>query len=69
MRRFKTVEQSKLIFSNEPASSTLAKPFLKWAGGKGQLINVFRDFYPAELKKGQINTYYEPFIGGGAVFF
>jgi DNA adenine methylase len=46
-----------------------AKPFLKWAGGKGQLINVFRDFYPAELKNGQIKNYYEPFIGGGAAFF
>ena len=69
MKRFKTVEQSKLIFSNEPATCTLAKPFLKWAGGKGQLINVFRDFYPDDLKNGKITRYYEPFIGGGAVFF
>jgi DNA adenine methylase len=51
-------------FENEKA-----KPFLKWAGGKGQLINVFRDFYPDELKNGQIKNYYEPFIGGGAAFF
>ena len=69
MKRFTPTEQSKLIFSNEPASFTLAKPFMKWAGGKGQLIKVFRDFYPAELKNGLINTYYEPFLGGGAVFF
>jgi len=46
-----------------------AKPFLKWAGGKGQLLNQFRDFYPVELKSGKITRYYEPFIGGGAVFF
>lgn len=69
MKRFTPVEQSKLIFSNEPASCTLAKPFLKWAGGKGQLLSKFCDFYPDELKSGSITHYYEPFIGGGAVFF
>lgn len=46
-----------------------AKPFLKWAGGKGQLLEKFADFYPDELKKNRIKNYYEPFIGGGAVFF
>lgn len=69
MKRFTPVEQSKPIFDNGLASCTLAKPFLKWAGGKGQLINVFRDFYPDDLKNGKITRYYEPFIGGGAVFF
>jgi len=63
------VEQSKLVFGNEPVSCSLTKPFLKWAGGKGQLLNIFRDFYPDELKNGIITRYYEPFIGGGAVFF
>jgi DNA adenine methylase len=62
------IEKSTPKIPGEPENE-MAKPFLKWAGGKGQLINVFRDFYPAELKKGQIKTYYEPFIGGGAVFF
>ncbi len=46
-----------------------AKPFIKWAGGKGQLLDKFLSFYPDELKLGRINHYYEPFIGGGAVFF
>jgi DNA adenine methylase len=46
-----------------------AKPFLKWAGGKNQLLSVFRKFYPKELLKGEIKNYYEPFVGGGAVFF
>lgn len=46
-----------------------AKPFLKWAGGKGQLLEKFRELYPHELKSGKIKNYYEPFIGGGAVFF
>ncbi len=46
-----------------------AKPFLKWVGGKGQLVKKFRSFYPDELKAGSIQQYYEPFLGGGAVFF
>ena len=54
--------------SNEKSAS-LAKPFLKWAGGKGQLLDKFVEFYPSELKNGNITNYYEPFIGGGAVFF
>lgn len=47
----------------------IAKPFLKWAGGKGQLLNQFNNFYPQGLENGQITRYIEPFIGGGAVFF
>ena len=46
-----------------------AKPFLKWAGGKGQLLEKFRKFYPEELHQKKIKNYYEPFVGGGAVFF
>ncbi|MBW6534377.1 MAG: DNA adenine methylase [Mariniphaga sp.] len=46
-----------------------AKPFLKWAGGKGQLLEAFQRFYPNELRKGKIEAYCEPFVGGGAVFF
>lgn len=45
------------------------KPFLKWAGGKGQLLDIFQNFYPEELKANKIEYYFEPFIGGGAVFF
>lgn len=46
----------------------IAKPFLKWAGGKGQLLEKFNEFYPDELKSGKIKNYFEPFLGGGAVF-
>ncbi len=47
----------------------IAKPFLKWAGGKGQLINTFDEMFPNELKEGKIKIYIEPFVGGGAVLF
>jgi len=46
-----------------------AHPFLKWAGGKGQLLNKFRELYPQQLKDKKIKTFYEPFLGSGAVFF
>lgn len=46
-----------------------AKPFLKWAGGKTQLLQQFENYYPKRLKEGNITKYIEPFLGGGAVFF
>ena len=48
--------------------STQAKPFLKWAGGKGQLLSQLEQHLPQDLK-GQEFTYIEPFVGGGAMFF
>ena len=45
-----------------------AKPFLKWAGGKSQLLPDIRQRYPDELGK-SITKYCEPFVGGGAVLF
>jgi len=47
---------------------TIAKPFIKWAGGKSQILDDIRAKYPAELGKG-ITKYAEPFVGGGAVLF
>ena len=47
----------------------LARPFLKWAGGKGQLLGEIEARLPQEIKAGRIDTYIEPFVGGGAVFF
>lgn len=43
------------------------KPFVKWAGGKGGLLSQINDYYPNELKNGNIECYIEPFVGGGAV--
>lgn len=40
------------------------RPFLKWVGGKRQLLPVLRRFYPE-----RVGTYFEPFLGSGAVFF
>ena len=45
-----------------------AKPFLKWAGGKGQLLKQFEEHYPNELREGKITKYCEPFMGSGAIF-
>ncbi|QLE57390.1 Dam family site-specific DNA-(adenine-N6)-methyltransferase [Nostoc sp. TCL26-01] len=53
-------------FSSFP---THPKPFLKWAGGKNQLIEQMNNFFPHQLLDGSIKKYVEPFIGGGAVFF
>ena len=46
-----------------------AKPFLKWVGGKTQLLSQLETFYPPELQERKIDKYFELFIGGGAVFF
>lgn len=39
-------------------------PFVKWAGGKAQLLSKFDKYFPTKITR-----YFEPFVGGGAVFF
>ncbi len=46
-----------------------ARPFLKWAGGKGQLLGQIGRHLPPGMEEGRLAKYAEPFIGGGAVFF
>ena len=50
--------------SGPPAASRPVRPFLKWAGGKRQLLPRLREFYPEAF-----GAYREPFLGSGAVFF
>jgi DNA adenine methylase len=51
-------------FSRKPEDTTRPRPFLKWAGGKGQLLAELRTRLPASF-----NAYHEPFLGGAALFF
>src|SRR5437867_7357436 len=51
-------------FGSLRSYSPSASPFLKWAGGKAQLLTQLSPFFPKEF-----GTYFEPFLGGGAVFF
>ncbi len=46
-----------------------AKPFVKWVGGKSQLLNEVRRSLPVDLSRRKGITYVEPFVGGGAVLF
>lgn len=47
------------------------KPFVKWVGGKRQLLEQFKrmNLYPPEKFNPKTGKYFEPFVGGGAVFF
>ncbi|WP_230588037.1 DNA adenine methylase [Metamycoplasma hominis] len=42
----------------------MIKPFVKWAGGKTQILDKLLNFIPKKF-----NNYYEPFIGGGFITF
>ena len=51
-------------YPGPPAASRPVRPFLKWAGGKRQLLPRLREFYPESFR-----AYREPFLGSAAVFF
>ncbi|UUX33550.1 DNA adenine methylase [Fundicoccus culcitae] len=46
-----------------------AKPFVKWAGGKSKLSSTILDFSSTKLDFDDFDTYMEPFVGGGGMFF
>ena len=58
-------EDARSLRYNKTDEKTV-KPFLKWAGGKGQLLKEIEKYYPFNEK---ITKYAEPFVGGGAVLF
>ncbi len=63
---------SQTAFTFTPTLETAtrkARPFLKWAGGKGQLVPQLSALFPAALRQNHIARYVEPFLGGGALFF
>lgn len=51
------------------SETNFAKPFLKWAGGKSQLIPAIHSALPSDFKLQNNLTYIEPFIGSGAILF
>lgn len=61
-KKIQLYEDAKRIVAEKP------KPFVKWVGGKRQLLRQFRDLalYPPDDYDPVRNTYFEPFVGGGA---
>ena len=57
------------LFGEKPARWIPAKPFVKWAGGKGNLLNILESQLPADFDSHKNVTYIEPFVGGGAMLF
>lgn len=70
-RLFQSIDTSDDFEAIQKLIKQKPKPFVKWVGGKRQLLKQFRNLalYPPELFDPVVNTYYEPFVGGGAVFF
>ncbi|MBO5106454.1 MAG: DNA adenine methylase [Clostridia bacterium] len=62
----KKPEDARSLRYNKTNEKTV-KPFLKWAGGKGQLLKEIEQYYP--FADEHITKYAEPFVGGGAVLF
>ena len=46
-----------------------AKPFVKWAGGKGSVVEQLNSLLPPDFDLWKDVTYVEPFVGGGAMLF
>ncbi|MEY4602582.1 MAG: hypothetical protein RL292_523 [Candidatus Parcubacteria bacterium] len=70
-RVFTLADKTKLMDDSKRIISEKPKPFVKWVGGKRQLLAQFRrlNLYPPEKFNIETGRYFEPFVGGGAVFF
>ena len=68
---FQSVSKDSTLEDVQKLINAKPKPFVKWVGGKRQLLRQFRELglYPPEDFNPITNSYYEPFVGGGAVFF
>lgn len=58
------LEVGRRTFSNNNHKKIKVQPFLKWAGGKSQLLEQYAPLFPQKY-----NKYIEPFVGSGAIFF
>ena len=54
------------VISRRRSENRILRPFLKWAGGKRQLLPILRQYIPKNFSS---TTYFEPFVGAGAFFF
>ena len=59
-------EQQEGYYTPPKVAKGMAEPMLKWAGGKRSMLD---EILPRLPSKSQFNSYFEPFVGGGAVFF
>lgn len=63
------IHRSGDFFGEKLARKVSAKPFVKWAGGKGNLLNILESQLPDDFDSQTKVTYIEPFVGGGAMLF
>jgi DNA adenine methylase len=70
-RVFSLADKTNLLDDSARIIAEKPKPFVKWVGGKRQLLAQFRkmNLYPPENFDPKKSKYFEPFVGGGAVFF
>jgi DNA adenine methylase len=70
-RVFSLADKTNLLDDSARIIAEKPKPFVKWVGGKRQLLAQFRrmNLYPPENFDPKKSRYFEPFVGGGAVFF
>ncbi|KKP90491.1 MAG: adenine methylase protein [Candidatus Moranbacteria bacterium GW2011_GWC2_37_73] len=71
MSNLKNASAENIISAYKEFKDENPKPFVKWVGGKRQLLKQFRerDLYPPYDFDPKTATYFEPFVGGGAMFF